>query len=71
MSRTELNEERAIRKVTSRKQSTAYQRAVDANVSVTYAEGENVVRVRDGKRTIISQVVSAPRLQEPKIYTLK
>lgn len=71
MSRTELNEERAIKKVTSRKQSTAYQRAVDANVSVTYVEGENVVQVRNGEHTIISQVVSAPKLQEPKVYTLK
>lgn len=71
MSRTELNEKRAIKKVTSREHSTAYQRAVDANVSVTYAEGSNVVRTRNGKSVIISQVVSTLPLQEPKVYTLK
>ena len=71
MSIIESNENRAIARMVSRECSTGYQRAVEANIPVTYLSGSDVVCEHNGKRHVISHVDSLSRSGIDKIYTLK
>lgn len=71
MSKTELNEKRAIIQLMERDCSTGYSRAVKENLPVTYVSGTEVVSEHNGQRTVIAHVQPATRLQTPKTYYLK
>jgi len=71
MSRTELNENRAIAEITSRNESTGYRRAVDANVPVTYLDKATVVCEHAGQRVEVKHVNPSRQLSTPKVYVLK
>ena len=67
----ESNENRAIARMVSRECSTGYQRAVEANIPVTYLSGSDVVCEHNGKRQVIAHIGSLSRSEIDKIYTLK
>ena len=71
MSIIESNENRAIARMVSRECSTGYQRAVEANIPVTYLSGSDVVCEHNGKRQVIAHVGSLSCSGIDKIYTLK
>ena len=71
MSIIESNEDRAIARMVSRECSTGYQRAVEANIPVTYLSGSDVVCEHNGKRQVIAHVDSLSSSGIDKIYTLK
>ena len=71
MSIIESNENRAIARMVSRECSTGYQRAVEANIPVTYLSGSDVVCEHNGKRHVIAHIGSLSRSEIDKIYTLK
>ncbi len=71
MSKSELNENQAIARLVSRKQSAAYQRAVAANIPVTYVSGTDVVCEHNGERTVVAHVQVSEKLSTPKVYSFK
>lgn len=71
MSKSELNENRAIARLTAREQSSGYQRAVAANIPVTYVSGADVVCEHNGNRTVVAHVQVSEKLSTPKVYSLK
>ena len=71
MSIIESNENRDIARMVSRECPTGYQRAVEANIPVTYLSGSDVVCEHNGKRQVISHIGSLSRSEIDKIYTLK
>ena len=70
MSKTDQNENRAINQMVSRKYSSGYLRALEANIPVTYVVGSKVVREHNGKREVIAFVQSATKLSKPQTYSL-
>ena len=71
MSKSELNENRAIARLVAHEQSTGYQRAVAANIPVTYVSGTDVVCEHNGNRTVVGYVQVSEKLSTPKVYSLK
>ena len=71
MSKSELNENRAIARLTAREQSSGYQRAVAANIPVTYVSGTDVVCEHNGNRTVVAHVQVSEKLSTPKVYSFE
>ena len=70
MSIIESNENRAIARMVSRECSTGYQRAVEANIPVTYLSGSDVVCEHNGKRQVIAHIGSLSRSEIDKTLCL-